>query len=122
MLVNVRLGMLHGDGPLLVPPVGHCQNATIDHAEPELTPQVNVNFHPIAIVVNFFGIKHERAVHSSAGYITLNAGFLDDDPVALGQFLAELADVYIVFAGEYFTESGETGGHGEAIGVVGSTM
>ena len=55
MLVNVRFGVLHGDRPLFIPPVGLREHAAIDHAEPIVAPEVDVNFGPVAIVADFLG-------------------------------------------------------------------
>src|SRR2546430_2241457 len=67
VLVDIRLGMLHGDGPLLVPPVGLRQHASIDHAEPVVAPQIDVDLGPVAVVLNFLRIEHQRAVDAGAG-------------------------------------------------------
>src|SRR5258708_25157934 len=47
MLVDVGFGVLDGDGPLLVPPVRHGEYAAVDHAEPELAPEVHIDFRPV---------------------------------------------------------------------------
>src|SRR5580700_407935 len=45
---DVFLGVLHRDGPLLVPPVGLRHDAAIDHGEPIVLPQFGVDFQPVA--------------------------------------------------------------------------
>ncbi len=58
MLVDVGLGVLDGDGPLLIPPVRLSHHAAVDHAKPVMAPQVDVDRLPVAIVANFFRIQH----------------------------------------------------------------
>src|ERR1700740_1272180 len=62
VLVDVRFGVLHGDGPLLVPPIRLRQNAAIDHSEPVVPPQVDVNLGPVAVIADFLRIEHQRAI------------------------------------------------------------
>src|SRR6266478_9020706 len=93
MLVDVRAGMLNGDGPLLVPPIGLRENATVDHGEPVVTPEIDVDLGPVAIVLNLLRIEHQRAVDAGADDVGLQAGFLDDGAIAFGETLAEFADV-----------------------------
>src|SRR5271165_3962938 len=122
MFIDVGFGVLHGNGPLLIPPIRHGKNPAVDHPEPELAPEVHVDFRPVAIVANLLGIEHQRAIYSCTGDVALNSGFLDNRAIALSQFLAELAYVRIIFAGQNFAESGQAGSHGKAIGIVGSTV
>src|SRR5215831_5242031 len=67
MLVNVRFGVLYGNGPLLVPPIGLREHAAIDHAEPVVAPEIAVDFGPVAVVANLLWIEHQRAVDSGNG-------------------------------------------------------
>src|SRR5271155_2239430 len=60
MLVDVRFRVLHGNGPLLIPPIRLGQHAAIDHGEPVLPPEVDVDFGPVAIILNFLGVQHQR--------------------------------------------------------------
>src|ERR1039458_7581134 len=62
MMVDVGLGVLDRNRPLLVPPVGLSHHAAIDHAEPVVSPQVDVDCIPVAVVANFFLVEHQRAV------------------------------------------------------------
>src|ERR1700730_13318194 len=55
VLVNVGFGVLYGDRPLLIPPVGLRQHAAVHHAEPILPPEVDINLGPVAIVADFAG-------------------------------------------------------------------
>src|SRR5215469_15987372 len=122
MLVNVGFRVLDGNGPLLVPPIGHGEYAAVDHAEPELPPDVDVDVEPVAIVANFLRIEHQRAVDASAGDIADDAVFPDDVAVAVGEFFAELAHVGVVFARKDMPEGGQAGGHGVAVGVVSAAV
>src|SRR2546429_6992162 len=83
MLADVGLGVLHGNGPLLVPPIRLSEHAAIDHAEPIVPPEIDVNPGPIAIVANFLRIQHQRAVDAGDGDVRLKAGFLDDGAIPL---------------------------------------
>src|SRR6267154_1313195 len=118
VLVDVGCGVLNGDGPLFIPPIGLCQHAAIDHAKPVVAPQIDINLGPVAVVLNFLRIKHQGAVDAGAGNVGLQTGFLDNGAVALGKSLAELADVRVIFARQDFAESCEAGGHGHAVRVV----
>src|SRR6266436_4405320 len=43
MLLNIGLGVLDGNSPLLIPPVRLRHHTAIDHGEPIVPPQVDVN-------------------------------------------------------------------------------
>src|SRR5579863_3328588 len=60
MLFNVGIGVLHRDRPLLIPPVGLRHHAAVDHAEPVMPPEININGLPVAIIHDLFGIEHQR--------------------------------------------------------------
>src|SRR5258708_10684087 len=122
MLVEVGVGVLDGNGPLFVPRIGLRHHAAVHHGAPVVTPQVDVDGGPVAVIANFFGIKHERAVYASAGNVGLQAGFRHDFAITIGQLFAELVDVGIVFAREHFAECCEAGGHRDWVGVVGAAM
>src|ERR1035438_2820258 len=107
MLIDVRVGVLDGDGPLLIPPVRLGHYATVDHAEPVVTPEIDIDRGPIAVVANLFRIKHERAVGTSLRDVGLQADFGDGLAISVGESLAELVNVRVVIAGEHFAESGE---------------
>src|SRR5262249_58333358 len=62
VLADISLRVLHGNGPLLVPPVGLSEHAAVDHRKPILSPQINIDGSPVAIVADFLGIEHQRAV------------------------------------------------------------
>src|SRR5216684_4036293 len=118
VLVNVGCGMLNGDGPLFIPPIGLCEHAAIDHAEPVVAPEIDIDLGPVTVVLDFLRIKHQRAIDARAGDIGLQAAFFDDDAIAVRKSLAELADVRIIFARQDFAESCEASGHGHAVRVV----
>src|SRR6267143_1201531 len=118
VLVNVHLGVLNGNGPLFIPPIRLSQHAAIDHAEPIVAPEIDIDLGPVAIVLNFLWIKHQRAIDAAPGDVSLQAGFLDDVAIAFGKSFAELADVRIIFARQDFAESGEPCSHGHAVRVV----
>src|SRR5882762_4827422 len=117
MLVDVSILMLDGDSPLLVPPVRLREHAAIDHGEPVVAPEIDVDFRPVTVVLNLFRIEHQRTVDTSAGDVGLQAGFLDDGAIALGEFFAEIADVNVVLARENFAERRETSSHRHAVRV-----
>src|SRR5437667_6072645 len=108
MPVDIRIRMLDRDSPLLVPPIRLPEHLAIDHAEPVLAPEIDVDFGPVAVVANLLRIEHQRAVDTGAGDVGPQAGFLDDGAIAFGELLAELADVNIVLAHENFAERRET--------------
>src|SRR5580692_4221874 len=122
VFVDVRFRVLDRDGPLLVPPIWLCEDAAIDHGEPIVAPEVDVDGGPVAIVLDFLGIEHQRAVYARAGDVSLQADLGNDFAIALGEALAQLVGVRVVLAGEHFAERRETRGHGNAIGVVGATV
>src|SRR6266851_2957873 len=122
VLVNVGCGMLNRDGPLFIPPIGLGEDATVDHGEPVMAPEIDINLGPVAIVLNFLWIKHQRAIDAGTGDVSLQAGFLDDVAIAFGKSFAELADVRIIFARQDFAKSGEAGGHGHTVRVVGAAV
>src|SRR5258708_3716986 len=93
MFVDIRLSMLHGDCPLFVPPIGLRQHAPVDHAEPVVAPKIDIDLGPVAVVLNLPWIEHQRAVDARTDDVRLQAGFLDDGAIALGEILAELAGV-----------------------------
>src|SRR5690349_710613 len=122
MLIDVRFRMLNRDGPLLVPPIGLREYAAIHHAKPVVAPEIDVDFGPVAVVANFLRVEHEGAVDAGARNIRLQTGLLDDGAIALGKFLAEVADVRIGFAREDFAERSKAPSHGYAIRVVGTAV
>src|SRR6202522_14933 len=122
MLIDVGLRVLYGNGPLLVPPVRLGHHAAVDHGEPVIPPEVDIDRRPVAVVANFFWIEHQRAVGTSLRNVGLQANFRDGFAVAVGEFLAELVHVHVIIAGEDFAERGESGGHRNRIGVVGATV
>src|ERR1700686_1518933 len=122
MLVDVSLGVLNRNRPLLVPPVGLRHYTAVDHGEPVMTPEIDIDRGPIAVVANFFGIKHQRAVGSGLRDVSLQADFRDGLAISLGELLTELLDVSIVIAGENFAECREARSHRNRVGVVSATM
>src|SRR5215467_4859103 len=118
MPVDIRLGVLHGNGPLLVPPIWLREDTAIDHSKPVVAPKIDIDFGPIAIVANLLRIEHQRAIDPGTGDVSLQAGFLDDSAIAFGEFSAEIADVGVSLSREDFAESREPCSHGHAVGVV----
>ena len=122
MLIDVGVGVLDGDGPLLIPPVRLGHHAAVDHAEPVVTPEVDIDRGPVAVVANFLRIKHERAVGSGLRDVGLQANFRDGLAISVGQFLAEFIDVSVVGTCKDFAEGGEARGHGNRVRVVGTAV
>src|SRR5712692_5609893 len=122
MLVDVGFGVLNGDGPLFIPPIELSQHAAIDHGEPVVAPEIDVDLGPVAVVANFLRIEHQGTVDACAGDVSLQAGFFDDGAIALGEIFAELADVYVILAGQDFAEGCEARGHGHTVRVVGAAV
>src|SRR5271154_320397 len=99
MLVDVRFGVLHRDGPLLVPPIGLGEDAAVNHAEPKVAPEIDVDGGPVAVVADFVGVKHQSAVDARSYHVSLEPDLRDDLAIAVGELVAELIDIRIVFAG-----------------------
>src|SRR5438477_263948 len=96
--------------------------AAIDHAEPVVAPEIDVNLGPITVIANLLRIKHQRAIDAGARDIGLQAGLLDDGAVAFGQFFAEFVHVPVAFPRKDFAERRETGRHRYTVGVVGAAV
>src|SRR6266581_1930973 len=122
VFVDIRLGMLHGDGPLLVPPIGLRQHSSIDHAKPVVAPEIDVDLGPVAVVLNLLRIEHQDAVDAGAGDVGLQAGFLDDGAIAFGEIFAEFANVRIILAREDLAERRQARSHGHTVRVVGAAV
>src|SRR5690242_13966787 len=88
MLINVGFGVLHADGPLLVPPVRLRHHSAIDHAEPVMPPQVNVYGGPIAVIADLLRIEHQHAVGARLRNIALQAGFGHGFAIAVRELFA----------------------------------
>src|ERR1700720_380748 len=71
MLVDVRFGVLHRDGPLLVPPVGLGEHAAIYHRKPVVAPQIDINGGPVTVIANFLRVEHQDAIYAGADYVGL---------------------------------------------------
>ena len=78
VLVDVGFGVLNGNRPLLVPPVRLRHHAAIDHAEPVVPPQIDVDGQPVAVVANLLRVEHESAIRPCARDVCLQADFRDD--------------------------------------------
>src|SRR5882724_4506025 len=122
MLVDVGFRVLHGDSPLFVPPIRLGKHAAIDHGEPVVAPKIDIDLGPVAVVLDFLRIEHQRSVDARAGDVSLQAGFLDDGAIAFGKSLAKFADMGITFARQDFAKGCEARSHGDAVGVVGATV
>src|ERR1700676_576527 len=122
MLVDVRFGVLHRDGPLLVPPVGLREYAAIYHGKPVVAPQIDINGRPVAVIANFLRVQHQRAIYAGANDVGLQTYFGHGFAIALSEFFTELADVRVILASQNFAKSGQPGSHGNAVGVVGAAM
>src|SRR5713226_5895367 len=59
MLVDVGFSVLYGDGPLFIPPIGLREYTAIDHAEPVVAPEIDIDLGPVAVVLNFLRIEHQ---------------------------------------------------------------
>src|ERR1700719_1479521 len=66
MLVDVGLGVLHRDGPLLVPPIRLREHAAIYHRKPVMAPQIDIDGRPVTVVANFLWVQHQRAIYTGA--------------------------------------------------------
>ena len=120
MLFNISSAMRHRDGPLLIPPVRLRDDPAINHGEPVVPPKVDINFHPVAIVPDFFGIQHDRPVGTHPDGIGRHATLLDDLIVTIYQQLAHSVDSRVIFRGEHIAQRGQPGCHDDGIGVVGA--
>ncbi len=114
--------MLHGNRPLLIPPVGLRHHAAVDHGEPIVTPEVDVDRGPVAVVANLFGIEHQRTVGSGVRDVGLQSDFRDGLAISVGELFAEFVDVSVVVTGEHFAECGESCSHRNWIRVVGAAV
>ena len=83
-----------------------------------MPPQVDFNRQPVAVVANFFWIKHQRTVSACANDITLQSRFGDDLAIAIGQLLAQLINVHVILARQHASECRQAGGHRNRIGIV----
>src|SRR5271156_3759602 len=120
--VYVRLGVLHGNRPLLVPPVRLRHHATIHHAEPVVPPQVNVNWQPVAVVTNLLRIQHQRSVCSRAGDVTLQSDLSDRPLITLDQLVTKFLDVRVIIPSKHFAESCQPSRHRNRIRVVSTAV
>src|SRR5260370_27554709 len=111
MLVDVGFGVLNRDGPLFIPPVGLSHYAAVDHGEPVVPPEVDVDGGPVAVVANFLRIEHQSAVRAGLRDVSLQADFRDGLAISVGEFLAKLVDVSVVVTRENFAEGGEPSSH-----------
>ncbi len=90
MLVDIFFGVLHRDGPLLVPPVRLRQDAAVHHGEPVVRPDVFVHVVPVAMIADALRIKQQRAVGARAVGVGYDAVLADDVLVPVHQFAVEL--------------------------------
>jgi len=90
MLVYVCFSVLDRDRPLLVPPVGLGHYAAVDHGEPVMAPEVDVDGGPVAVVADLFGIEHQRAVGTGLRDVGLKADFRDGLAVSVGKFFCRV--------------------------------
>src|SRR5438270_2583815 len=122
VLVDIRFRVLHGNRPLLVPPVRLRHHATVDHAEPVVTPEINVDRFPVAIIANLLRIEHQRSVGSSLCNVSLQANFRDRAAIAVRQFFAELINFGVVLTRQNFAKGCQPRGHRDRVRVIGSTV
>ncbi len=118
MLGNIGLGVLHGDSPLLVPPIRLRQHAAIDHGEPVVPPQDPRQSWSSRDNCEFPSDRASARRLRPRSRRRLQPGLLDDRAIAFGKFLAQLLDMRIVFSRQNFTERRQPRGHGDAVGVV----
>src|SRR4029079_5851099 len=52
MLVDIGFRVLYRNCPLLIPPVRLSHDAAINHAEPVVSPEIDINRQPISVVAN----------------------------------------------------------------------
>src|ERR1700722_18827156 len=95
MVVDVLIGMLHRDGPLLIPPIGLRENAAIDHGEPIVSPHVLVDVVPVAIVAYAPRVQQQRAVGTGAIGVRDQAGLPNDALVSIHQLAVQTIDLRI---------------------------
>src|ERR1700733_9400195 len=122
MTIDVVHGVCDGERPLLVPPVGLRHNSAIDHAEPVEAPEVGVDGEPLTVVANLLRIEEQRSVRARALDVALDTVGLHDLVVAGNQSFADFGDVGVTLGGEDMMKGGETGGHDQWIGSVGSSV
>src|ERR1017187_1593003 len=122
MLVDVRVGVLDGDGPLFIPPEGLGEHAPIGHSKPVLAPEVLVDPYPISVVANFLRVKHQRTIRSSAADVCLETNLGYGLAIAIRQFLTELSDRRVVLPRQHLAKHRKAGGHGKTVGVEGSAV
>src|SRR5579872_158799 len=122
MLVYVGLGVLHADGPLLIPPVRLRHHSAVDHAEPVMPPQVNINSRPIAVIADLLRIEHQHAIGARLRNVSLQSRLGHRFAISVRQLLAELVHVRVVLPREHLTEGRQPRRHGYRIRVVGSSV
>src|SRR5579871_1462420 len=118
VLVDVSVGVLDGNRPLLIPPVRLSHYTAIDHAEPVMTPEIDVDRRPITVIHDLFRIEHQRAVGASLRDVSLQSDSRDSLAIAIRQLFAELVDVRVVLARQNVVERRKTRRHRDWIGVV----
>src|SRR6202140_5560780 len=122
MLVDVGLGVLHGNRPLLIPPVRLAHHATIHHAEPVMPPQINVNRQPVAVVTNLLRIQHQRAVRPSTGDVPSQSNFRNGLLISIHKLVTKLLDLCVVTSSKDFAECCNPSRHRNRIRIVSAAM
>src|SRR5437870_4488299 len=104
--IHVRVG--DRNGPLLVPPVRLAEHPAVDHTEPVVLPQVDVDRNPVAIIPQRLGVEHERAVRSDADRISGEPGGGNDLVVSVDQTPVQPGDVLVGRGYQYLTQGSKT--------------
>src|SRR4029077_1757351 len=122
VLVDISLGMLHGNRPLLIPPVRLAHHAAIHHAKPVMTPQVDVDRKPVAVVTNLPRIQHQRTIRPRTRDVSLQANFSNGLLISIYKLVTKLLDMRIVSASKHFAESCNPRRHRNRIRVVSAAV
>src|SRR5258708_917884 len=122
VLVDVSLGMLHRNRPLLIPPVRLAHRSAIHHAKPVMPPQVNVKRQPVAVVTNLLRIQHQRSIRPSTRDIPLQPNFRNGLLISIHQLVTKGFDPRVVSASKHFAESCDPRRHRNRIRVVSAAM
>ena len=106
MLLNICLRVLDRNGPLLIPPVVLRHHAAIDHTEPVLSPEIDINRDPVALIANFLWADHQSAIGTRLLDVPLQPGFRDNFAITSDEHFAQLLDMRIVFPCQNVAERG----------------
>src|SRR4029077_19203107 len=105
MRVDICFRVLNRNRPLFVPPIRLGHHTAVDHCEPVVAPQIDVDGCPIAVVANLPRIEHQSPVRAGARDVALQSDLSNRLAIAIGQLRAELIYVRIVFTTEDVAKS-----------------